>query len=268
VKVEAATLTPEQWPPLKGSSLSYVYRPTTASLEAAAEARKNKLPPKPLIAEMVPMYFSQMAVKIKDKVASPETGWVFVGFSYIAGAPGTPVWDNTTPIGAMWGNDPEYAEDPNGLPSGAVLEQTWVMDNPPGFVTDGLGWGGRLAGPMDVGRRHNVITVSGARYTRDQSFKATGCLSCHGSAQYPFIANLYASPNMDFPEDGQQFLFFDPGSKSWANWFQNRSGDEPMTAGRAGIIATDYDMLLTFALMTATGSVGVDAFVPHKMAGH
>ena len=38
--------------------------------------------------------------------------------------------------------------------------------------------------------------------------------------------------------------------------------------GRRGIVAIDYDMMLTFALMRANGSVDTDAFIRHKMAGH
>ena len=122
---------------------------------------------------------------------------------------------------------------------------------------------------MDVGRRHNVVTVSGKRYQDGNAFAATSCLSCHSSAQYPFVANLYASPNLVFPEDGSQFLFFDPGSAQWAQWFQNRPGNVPFSGhGHSGIIATDYDMLLTFALSTANGKVGADAFIQHKMPGH
>ena len=262
VKVEAATLTPEQWPPLAGSTVSYVYRPTTASLEDKSILVKK--------AEIVPMYFSQMAVKVKDSVASPETGWVFIAFTYVSDAPGATVWDKAIPVGAMWGNDPEYANNPSGLgPNGEPLEQTWVSENAPQFALEGLGWGGRLAGPMDVGRRHNVVTVSGQRYQDGKAFAATSCLSCHSSAQYPFVVNLYASPNMLFPEDGSQFLFYDPGSPQWAQWFQNRPGNVPFSGhGHSGIVATDYDMLLTFALSTANGNVGADAFIRNKMAGH
>jgi hypothetical protein len=120
-----------------------------------------------------------------------------------------------------------------------------------------------------VGLRHNVVTVSGKRYNRGNSFPASSCVSCHGSAQYPFVANLYPSPNMHFPEDGAQFLFFDPGSASWAEWFQNRPGNMAMSGRqRSGIIAVDYDMMLTFALATANASAGAEAFRRPKVHGH
>lgn len=257
VKVEGVTLTPSEWSPVEGSSISYIYRPTTATLKTNGH-----------IAEIVEMRFLQMAVRIKDRVASPDTGWVFIAFAYDKDAKGT-VWDKATPVGAMWGNDPEYARTPNGVGPDNELQETWVNNDPslPTFFTTGLGWGGRLAGPLDVGVRHNVVTVSGVR---PESFPASSCVSCHGSAQYPFVANLYPSPNMVFPEEGQQFLFFDPGSAPWAKWFQNRRGNQPMS-GRGhngGIVAIDYDMMLTFALMQANGSAGTEAFIRHGLAGH
>ena len=157
--------------------------------------------------------------------------------------------------------------DPKG-----ELQETWVTDELPHFITDGLGWGGRLAGPLDVGIRHNVVTVSGKRYGTGQRIRrrlaSSACVSCHSSAQYPFVANLYPSPNMVFPEEGGQFLFFDPGSRLWAQWFQNRSGTEALSGkGRKDIVGTDYDMMLTFALMRANGSADTDASSAHPRAG-
>lgn len=261
VKVEAATLTPEQWPPLEGSTVSYVYRPTTASLLNPEQKEKK--------AEIVPMYFSQMAVKIKDSIAAPETGWVYIAFAYDKDAPGATVWEKAVPVGAMWGNDPEYARNPKGVGVDG-LKQTWISPTAPAFAHQTLGWGGRLAGPMDVGRRHNVVTVSGKRYQGDTQFPASSCLSCHGAAQFPFVANLYPSPNLIFPEDGlKQFLFYDPGSVQWARWFQNRPGNVAMSDhGRAGITALDYDMLLTFAIASANAAAGGNAFLQHRLPGH
>lgn len=261
VKVEAATLTPKQWPLLEGSTVSYVYRPTTASLLDPKQKEKK--------AEIVPMYFSQMAVKIKDSVASPETGWVFIAFTYDKNARGATVWEKAIPVGAMWGNDPEYARIPKGVGTKG-LQQTWINPKAPAFTHQTLGWGGRLAGPMDVGRRHNVVTVSGNRYQGDAEFPASSCISCHSAAQFPFVANLYPSPNLIFPEDGlEQFLFYDPGSVQWAQWFQNRPGNVALSGhGREGIYPIDYDMLLTFALGTANAAAGSDTFLQHRLPGH
>lgn len=269
VKVEGVTLTEDQWPSasgppvLKGSPVSYLYRPSVASMI-------NEPDPTKRVPVITPIRFLQMAVRIKDREASPKTGWVFIAFVYDSRSQGAKVWDRVTPVGAMWGNDPQLAGYANGLGPNGVLQETWVNSDLPEFVPYGLGWGGRLAGPLDVGLRHNVVTVSGKRYERGNSFPATSCVSCHGSAQYPFVANLYPSPNMVFPEDGQQFLFFDPGSPAWATWFQNRPGTEAMSSKghSSGIVAADYDMMLTFALSAANGSADAQAFKRPRVHGH
>jgi len=268
VKVEGVTLAEDQWPSksgppvLKGSSVSYLYRPSVESMETEPDPTKR-------VPVVTPIRFLQMAVRIKDSVASPKTGWVFIAFAYDSRSKGATVWDRVRPIGAMWGNDPALAKYPNGLGPNGQLQETWVNDDLPDFITYGLGWGGRLAGPLDVGLRHNVVTVSGKRDEAGKAFPASSCVSCHGSAQYPFVANLYPSPNMLFPEDGDQFLFFDPGSPQWAGWFQNRPGNKAMSGkGRNGIVAVDYDMMLTFALATANGSASAENFVRPRVHGH
>lgn len=267
VKVEAATLTEDQWPVLKNSTVSYIYRPSVESLLKQPDPTKRP-------AVITPMRFLQMAVRVKDSVASPQTGWVFIAFFYDTRASGATAWDRAMPVGAMWGNDPSLNRYPDGRGPNGELQQTWVANNLPGFVTDGLGWGGRLAGPLDLGIRHNVVTVSGKRFgtgdpKRPSDLGASSCVSCHSSAQYPFVANLYPSPNMVFPREGGEFLMYDPGSTQWAQWFQNRPGNQAMSGkGRQGIVATDYDMMLTFALMTANGSADTNTFVRHPAAGH
>ncbi|QFU77160.1 hypothetical protein EY643_16685 [Halioglobus maricola] len=268
VKVEGAAV--EGWDALEGSTPSWVYRPT-----AEAIVKANSVHPTGLMqAEMVKMYFAQMAVKVRDSVASPETGWVFIGFTYGKDiCTNCEVWDKVVAVGAMWGNDPDCARTSDGFcPNGAPLQETWYNTNAPSWTQDSLGWGHRLAAPMDVAKRHNVITLDGSRHSgaEDDQFAASSCMSCHGSAQYPFGANLYPSPNMVFPADGQEFLFYNPGSEQWANWFQNRPPQVPMSAeGHAGaFVSLDYDMMLTLALMTALSGAGDDAFLNNHQFGH
>jgi hypothetical protein len=262
VKVEGATLNEDQWPVLKGSSVSYVYRPTVYAQTKQPDPTKRP-------AVITPIRFLQMAVRIKDWQASPQTGWVFIAFAYDTRASGKTVWDRTIPVGMMWGNDPELARYPDGLGPKGELRETWLNDNLPPFITYGLGWGGRLAGPLDLGIRHNVVTVSGKRYgdgdsKNPPSLASSSCVSCHSAAQYPFVANLYPSPNMSFPPEGGQFLLYDPGSPQWAQWFRNLPGNMALSGkGRQGIVGTDYDMMLTFALMQANGSKDVEAFTRH-----
>lgn len=257
VKVEAATLTPEEWPPLKGATKYYVYRPNAEAIDS--------LPPAELKPEMVPVWFSQMAVAIKDFTASPQTGWVYMAFAYDKNATGKSCWDKAVPVGAMWGNDPEFARLPDGKKKNVPLAETWVNPKAPKYTRETLGWGGRLAGPMDVATRHNVVTVSGVRYQGDNDLDVSSCISCHSAAQFPFFENLYPSPNVTFPEDGEQFLLFDPGSEEWARWFQNRPGTEALSADLTeGVVSLDYDMLLTFSLMTYNAAAGNNlATQPH-----
>lgn len=272
VKIEFVTLDSTQWGAMENSFGPNVFRPTVKDLLDSSVKVKP--------AKIVPTTFSQLVVKVKDTVASPDTGWVFMVFAYDKDVPGTTpdtVWDRATAVGAMWGNDPELANNPGGIaPNGGALQETWINPDAPKYAMATLGWGGRLSGPMDLGTRHNVVTVSGERYACDPApgecptFPASSCLSCHGSSQFPFVMNLYPSPNLIFPRDGKdEFLLYDPGTAEWAEWFQNRSGNEAMAgSGWTGIVATDYDMLLTFSIMAANAAAGGNDFLLHHMPGH
>jgi hypothetical protein len=261
VKVEAVTPTPEQWPILEGAAKWHVYRP---ALKPDGTVAKQP--------SVVPAWALQMSVAVKDPVAAPETGWVFMAFTYDKDAKGDTPWDRFVPLGAQWGNDPQYARHPEGKPDGKRLRETWVNPDAPDFVRDTLGWGGRLAGPMDVATRHEVVTMDGMRYTGAQHLRASSCLSCHGSAEFPFTTNLYPSPNKPFPPDGDPddpFLLYTPGSKDWARWFQNRSGDEVMArSGEDGLTALDYDMVIMFALNAYNRAMGNEALVFEEFDVH
>lgn len=274
VKVEGVTLTEDEWPGvLTGSPVSYVYRPPVNS------------PPKtaPVV---TPLRFLQLAVKIKDSKASPDTGWVFVAFTYDAKQPGVNAWKRTIPVGAMWGNDPQLAKSKT-VTTYQQLKQTWVNEywtkdknGKPiqNFVTDSLGWGDRLAAPLDLSVRNKVIFVrSDSKDALEDEgivattkFKASSCISCHSTGQYPLTANLYPSPNMYFPPENGKFLLYRPGSDDWNLWFRNLTAKTAFSSigDRSGIMSTDYDMMLAFALMRATGSPEVDTFIRNPIAGH
>lgn len=259
VKAEAVTPAIEEWPAvLKGASSWKVFRPTVADQTA------DKNPLKPQVIEVHPF---QLAIKIKDPVASPTTGWVFMALVYNAASDGATPWDRFVPVGVMWGNDPEFARYPNGRAEGKPLVETWLNPDRPEVTNSTLGWGERLAGPMDVATRHNVVTPSGKRFQGADHLRASSCLSCHGASEYPFTANLYPSPNKSFPRDGSQFMLYDPGSAEWARWFQSRPGDEPMTKD-IGVQALDYDMAIMFALSANAGAVGKFEFVEENLNGH
>ena len=257
IKAAAVTATPKQWAVVAGSTVWNVWRPTIAEL-----AKKDN--PKPQ-ASLLALRVMQFDIIVKDSVASPQTGWVFTTFVYKADAPGTGTWDKLVPLGAQWGNDPELASHASSQNLSAEphadfpLKESWInRTGAPPFAQEQLGWGGRLSGPIDVGKRHGVIYTDGVVRTGEQ--RASSCLSCHGSAQYPFVANLYPSPNRSFPADGSPFLLYPPGSADWAKWFQNRSGKVPQNKN-AGAVALDYDMLLMFALGAFDAAAGNDRYL-------
>lgn len=271
VKVEAATVRPDQWPwddpnvvpnsVLEGTSEWQVFRPPTEQ-----QVKHKEDPTVELVNEVQTVHPFQLAIKVKDSVASPITGWVFMGFVFDARQDGS-VWDKFVPAGLMWGNDPEYAHTPNGLPFGATLKETWVNPAAPPFVNDTLGWGGRMAAPMDVAVRHEVVLPDGQRYQGDDGFRVSSCISCHGTAQFPFTANLYPSPNIFFPRDGITFPMYQPGSDQWAEWFQNRKGNMPQSDYH-GIDALDYDLSSMIALGIWAGVTGNDAHAFEGLNGH
>ncbi len=258
-KVEAVTNTPTNWNVLDGTSEWHVYRPPT---EEQVQGDPKMAP------QVIPVRPFQMAIRVKDSNAAPGSQWVYAAFVYDEDAEGRSAWDRFVPVGLQWGNDPALTSDPSGLPPGARLQETWINPDAPPFTHDSLGWGGRLAGPMDVATRHNVVTVSGKHYRGDEKLHASSCQSCHSAAEYPFTANLYPSPNRSFPRDGTTpFLLYDPGSAQWAQWFQNRDGTDPMSR-RIGGVGLDYDMALMFALSAYNAAVGNRGFVLERFDIH
>ncbi|MTH76892.1 hypothetical protein [Paracoccus aestuariivivens] len=265
VKAEAVPMPDSEWPVLRNTATWKVFRPSITQQKYATG---------PLKAEVIEAHPFQMSIKIKDSVAAPETGWVFLGFVHDASSTGRTPWERFVPLGVMWGNDPALANDPAGgdvdpsdVSINSALQETWVNPDAPGFVINTLGWGMRLAGPMDVATRHNVLTPSGKRYTGGNHLRASSCLSCHGAAEFPFTANLYPAPNQHFPHDGDPFLLYDPGSTDWARWFQNRPGNIPMS-GNIGGVALDYDMAIMFALSAFNRAIGNDTFVEEDFDVH
>jgi len=95
-------------------------------------------------------------------------GWVFGTFAFDSSATDPIAWKRLRPVGLSWGNDPGFK--PSDQQAGKKLEQTTISDQIPNYAAAHLGWAGRTNGPVD-----NPIS---------------GCLSCHGTAQYPVVADL------------------------------------------------------------------------------
>jgi len=108
----------------------------------------------------------QMDVSANDP-RSP-TGWVFGTYAFDALATDNPAWLRLRPVGLSWGNDLGYT--PADQKAGKKLTETTISDQIPGYAKAHLGWAGRTNGPVD-----NPIS---------------GCLSCHGTAQFPRVADL------------------------------------------------------------------------------
>jgi len=284
VKIEASTVQPDEWPwrnedaarqgSVLGDASSWsVFRPTTQNQKDWQNDSSVEL--ENVVQNVYPF---QLAIKVRDKIASPETGWVYMGFVYDARSEGAGAWDRFVPAGMMWGNDPPedgvFVEDPD-------LQESWINPDAPVFVMDTLGWQGRFAAPLDVAVRHNVTFVQdGALLTAvedppEDGIRVSSCLSCHGVAQSPYVDNLYPAPGPEFPPDGDEFILHAPGSEAWNRWFQNRPGHEPMTekivtqtGGGRAVIALDYDLTSMIALMIAFGGDFAEDALVGKMNGH
>ena len=249
VKAGGVAATPEQWKVVDGAAQWRIYRPPVK--EAIAHRAGGSTAPYTLTVQ--DLRVMQFDIIVKDSDAAPKTGWVFTTFIYDSRAPkGTGPWDQLTPLGASWGNDPEYTDAPDGKPpQGQTFKEFWNNPLAPAYANTTLGWGGRMSGPIDIAERHKVVLVDdinpnvvktdvdcespSVKHTDVPGpFQASGCFSCHGSSQSSFAGpRMYPSPfpfNLPggLPSDGQPFCLYTPGTKTWAQWFQDRPGSEAM----------------------------------------
>jgi hypothetical protein len=108
----------------------------------------------------------QMDVAAVDK-RSP-TGWVFGTFAFDKTAADPVAWNRLRPVGMSWANDPNYT--PADQAAGKPLTESRISSQIPPFAKSHLGYAGRPNGPVD-----NPVS---------------GCLSCHGTAEYPVAADI------------------------------------------------------------------------------
>ncbi len=261
VKIEAVTPNESQWSVVKGASTWKVYRPSVAD--------QLTTPPGGAKAQVINVRPFQMSIAVKDRVASPVTGWVYAAFVFDTAAPGATPWDKFVPVGAMWGNDPQLANKADGNGGNTSnLTQTYFNQASPFVVHGTRGWGGRLAGPLDVANRANVLSVAGNNGFVDMlDTGASSCISCHSAAEFPWTRNLYPAPNKAFPRDGQPFVLFAPGSPEWARWFQNPAVPYGIS-GTSFPRGLDYDFAIMFALGTQSSAVGDQAYGFSRFSVH
>ena len=121
----------------------------------------------------------QVDVSVRDERST--TGWLLGTFGYDGNAKGKTPWDRLVPLGIQWGNSPKVAfadscTGPNGPCSQQKLSEQWIDEQALNDLTapplnfDHLGYGGRLAGPVDNAK--------------------ASCLGCHQTAGFPTVPIL------------------------------------------------------------------------------
>lgn len=147
----------------------------------------------------------QLDIAVKD-ARSAQTGWVFATFVYDKRLTSEPVaWRRLTPVGLMWGNDPDVTAAGVG-----TLDEGWTNTAAlPTVFQNHLGRFGRLNGPID-----NPIS---------------SCISCHSTAQVaPGTSNVIAFNGVGLTYGGC--------SAQAATWFRNLTGSTPF-----GVMADGSD---------------------------
>ncbi|GEO98355.1 hypothetical protein [Methylobacterium haplocladii] len=121
----------------------------------------------------------QIDVSVRD--ARSTTGWLLGTFGYDGNAKGDTPWKRMVPLGLQWGNSPKatFAETctgPNGPCDQSKLTEQWINPQALKELTTAplnfnhLGYGGRLAGPVDNAK--------------------ASCMGCHQTAGFPNVAIL------------------------------------------------------------------------------
>jgi hypothetical protein len=141
------------------------------------------------------VHLLQIDVAVKD--ARSPIGWVFGTFAYGGGPTGKPGagWHNVTPVGLMWGNDPNYSGKGD-------FKEAWINK----AVALKRGYEGRLNGPVDNPR--------------------SSCVSCHMTAQGTEPVGTLVN-NLFPPQNAKPAVI--------AKWFQNIKSGTPFTQGQSSL---------------------------------
>ena len=126
-----------------------------------------------------PIRLIQIDVSVRDDRST--TGWLLGTFGYDGTSKGETPWKRMVPLGLHWGNNPKvtYAETckgPDGPCSFEKLTEQWLNEKAvkdlrkPPLNFNHLGYGGRLAGPVDNSK--------------------ASCLGCHQTAGFPSVPIL------------------------------------------------------------------------------
>ena len=121
----------------------------------------------------------QIDLQVRDE-RSP-TGWLLGTYGYDGNAKGDTPWARMTPLGLQWGNNPtvtfaQSCSGPNGPCDYDKLTEQWInrqavkdLATPP-LNFNHLGFGGRLAGPVDNPK--------------------SSCMGCHQTSGFPMVPIL------------------------------------------------------------------------------
>lgn len=263
VLVKMAVLTPyadgTQWPTVEKAPAWPVYRPPVG-VNTDYCANND-----PSTFKLLSTRLIQFDIILKSSYYAPKSEWVFATWLFDPNAKGDQPLDNFTLLGTMWGNDPGIAQTDMCTPV-SPLQENWINPGTPDYGYQQLGWGCRLAGPIDIARRSAVFSDG----TSCNTARVSSCLSCHGSSEYSMNPSLNAATLYPLQKGYQPFLVADPGSPQWNLWFQSRSPRDPQGDqqgnNKGDYIAFDYDMVFPTALPVSLAASGDDTREAHARA--
>ncbi|CAN5516162.1 hypothetical protein BH11BAC2_BH11BAC2_07190 [soil metagenome] len=145
----------------------------------------------------------QIDLAVKDPRAANESGWVMGTLFYQGQMPAENPWDRVLPVGVSWGND--VGITPENVAS-QPLHECYV--NPAAKNIALLGWAGRVNGFIDNPN--------------------SSCISCHGAASYPMLADAA-------PDDGMS-------TKERLHWFNKTANTKQSYF--SGVTSLDYSLQL------------------------
>lgn len=154
------------------------------------------------------LHLLQFDIAVRDSRAEDGSGWVFGTLIYNGDSPNENPWLRMEPAGLTWGNDAGVTAEL--VKHGESLKQNFI--NPELRDKFKFGWGGRLNGPVDNPN--------------------SGCISCHGTAQFPMISSQSPSDNASAAER--------------MHWFRNtiKTGE----SFSSGSVSMHYSMQLAISL--------------------
>jgi hypothetical protein len=154
----------------------------------------------------------QIDVAVKDNRAGP-TGWYFGTYAFDRNAAGNSPWLKMIPLGLMWGNDP----------AGPPLQESWINPSAPAYAAAHLGVDGRLNGPVDN--------------------PASACMSCHGTAQAPSLANMIPPATGTCASERAAWFRNLPGTQAFGRFEPGPSSCLTSVSGIT-LTAADYSLQL------------------------